>query len=149
MLEPVQHTKALTPEQNDRIRELVTHAGKALGISHSMLHEIVEGRRGAGMRMLQALSKHTGRTVDDLLGVEVERTRDGQHEGDALGEHPLWSSVLSEFRASAERRQEKINEDVIREMAQASFSRTYSVLTVAGIRRVYDALMQLQEDDHE
>lgn len=155
----MQHNKALSPEQNDHIREVlekiiaehdgvVSRAAKVLGVSHSLLFEIRDGRRGAGTKVLTALAQYTGRSVDDLMGrpaVVMERAE--RHEGDELHHHPLWSSVLQEFQASAARRGERLNDDVVREMASASFSRTYSVLTVTSLRRLYEALMQMRDDN--
>ena len=66
-------------EQNEQVRALmrkiladefggvVTHAAKALGISHSIIHEMLAGSRGAGTKVLRALSTHTGRSIDDIL----------------------------------------------------------------------------------
>lgn len=155
----VQHNKALSPEQNDHIRGVlekiieehdgvVSRAAKVLGVSHSLLFEIRDGRRGAGTKVLTALAQYTGRSIDDLMGrPPVVREPSEHHEGDELQHHPLWSSVLLEFQASAARRGEQLIEDVVREMATASLSRAYRVLTVAGLRRLYEALMQMREDD--
>ena len=85
-LDFVASTKALPHEQNEQVRALmrkilaeefggtVTHAAKALGISHSIIHEMLSGSRGAGTKVLRALSEHPGRSIDDILhGVERER----------------------------------------------------------------------------
>lgn len=78
-LDFVVSTKSLPHEQNEQVRALmrkiladefggvVTHAAKALGISHSIIHEMLAGSRGAGTKVLRALSTHTGRSIDDIL----------------------------------------------------------------------------------
>lgn len=65
-LDFVASTKALPHEQNEQVRALmrkilaeefggtVTHAAKALGISHSIIHEMLSGSRGAGTKVLRA-----------------------------------------------------------------------------------------------
>jgi hypothetical protein len=74
-------TKALTHEQNESLREIVREviqrdfggkvsvaAAKDPKISHSLLFEFLDDRRGAGMKLLEWISARTGRGIDDLLG---------------------------------------------------------------------------------
>lgn len=73
--------KALTPEQNDVLRAIVRDvidrqfggvvsvaAQATPKISHSLLFEFLDGRRGAGMKLLEWISARTDRGMDDLLG---------------------------------------------------------------------------------
>lgn len=46
---------------------VLLRAAKSFDVSHTILSEILSGGRGAGMKVLAALSKHTGRTIDDIL----------------------------------------------------------------------------------
>lgn len=72
--------KSLPHEQNERVRATILEilAGprfqgnksamaKRWGISQSMLYEFLDGNRGAGMKLLGAVSKGTGMSVDELL----------------------------------------------------------------------------------
>jgi hypothetical protein len=75
------HNKSLEPDQNDALRALVRElidrdfdgkvsvAAKAEPpISHSLLFEFLDGRRGAGVKLLNWISARTGRGIDELLG---------------------------------------------------------------------------------
>jgi transcriptional regulator with XRE-family HTH domain len=73
-------SKALEPEQNEALRTLVRKiidddfagkvsvAAKSLGVSHSLIFEFLDGRRGLGMKALEGLANYTGRSIDGLLG---------------------------------------------------------------------------------
>ena len=47
-------------------------AAKRIWVSQSLLQEFLYGGRGAGMKLLDAVSAYTGRSIEDLLG----RSRD-------------------------------------------------------------------------
>lgn len=93
--------KALPHEQNENVRAAlrevlvsrhannVSSLAKALGISQSMVHEFMNGQRGAGMKILHAAAAYTGRSVDELLsGVApappIAATAVPSYEGDAI-----------------------------------------------------------------
>jgi transcriptional regulator with XRE-family HTH domain len=72
--------KALAPERNERLREIVrsfvaemfdgnvTRAAARIGVSQPLLSEFLAGGRGAGPKLLEGLADALGRSVDDLLG---------------------------------------------------------------------------------
>jgi transcriptional regulator with XRE-family HTH domain len=76
--------RALPPAQNDalrrRLRDLVatkyggtiTHAARALGVSHATLSDVLSGNRGVGQKLLNGMADVTGSTIDALLGRSVE-----------------------------------------------------------------------------
>ncbi len=157
-----QSTKALQPDQNERLREVlrkivaehdgvVSRAAKTIGVSHSLIFEVLDGRRGAGTKLLQALSDYTGRSTDDLLGREVRVEREGQelHEGDSVGSHPDLPRVRAEFVARAERRGERVIPEVLEEALTFSMSRLPPRLSVEFLRRLYEAVLQAREDNPE
>jgi hypothetical protein len=72
--------KALGPELNDAARKFIkevvksdfdnntSRAAKALHISQSMLYEFLEGKRGAGMKLLSGVAAYRGVSVDVVIG---------------------------------------------------------------------------------
>ena len=92
--------KSLPHEQNERLRATIREIlasprfrgntsamAKRWGISQSMLYEFLDGKRGAGMKLLGAASSQTGRTVDDLLngpGPDVLPQVTTSYAGDAI-----------------------------------------------------------------
>lgn len=80
MLLNVRHGKSIDPAQNETLRTLVrsivdtkydgnmSATAKAWGITPTGLHDFLSRKRGAGLTILEALSKHTGRSIDDLSG---------------------------------------------------------------------------------
>lgn len=46
----------------------VLRASKALGLSNSVLYEVLKGTRGVGMVVLDALKAHTGQSIAAILG---------------------------------------------------------------------------------
>jgi transcriptional regulator with XRE-family HTH domain len=95
--------KSLPGDQNDRVRTTLLEIlasprfggnksamAKRFGISQSMLYEFLDGNRGAGMKLLNAASKATGLSVDELLhGVSAAPAAPppastGTYAGDAI-----------------------------------------------------------------
>lgn len=124
------HDRALPQEQTENVRALmrkildedfggvVLHASRKLGISRSLIKEILDGGRGAGNKTLTALSEHTGRSRDDILnGVERER---GPREGDTLGDHPDYPARMLELQTKMERRGMKPDPSILKEMQEWS-----------------------------
>lgn len=129
----------------DEFGGVVTHAAKALGISHSIIHEMLAGSRGAGTKVLRALSTHTGRSIDDILhGIERDP---GSREGDALGQHPEYRAREAELAARMERRGQKADPAILSEMRGWSGSRALPHLSVEFLLRLYEALQQAAEDN--
>lgn len=74
-------TKSLSIEQNEAARAVVRRvvddefggnisaAKGALGLSYSILYDIYEGKSGVGNKTLLALAKHTGHSVEQLMGL--------------------------------------------------------------------------------
>lgn len=72
--------KALDPERNASARKFVevlvkkdfggntTGAAKQFGISQSLLYEFLAGTRGAGMKLLDGVSRYSGQSIDAIVG---------------------------------------------------------------------------------
>lgn len=156
----MQTSKALTHEQNEALRSVLRgivekdfggvklRAAKALGISHSLLTEILAGHRGAGTKMLTAISNYTRRSIDDLMGHDFHTTRDPAtaRDGDELGQHPDFPAALLEFRAKMERRGTRVDESIIAEERTVSFSRALPRVSAEFVAGLYEALLQARED---
>lgn len=97
-------TRSLSDERNARAREFlrelidrefegnISAASRALGITYSALHEVLNGRRGAGMKVLDALKAHTGKSIESILGeAPVE---DGTVRHIRASDHPTWKPSL-------------------------------------------------------
>lgn len=93
------NTKSLSPKQNDAIREalqkiVAEHEGnmsavaRLLGVSRPYVYELVEGTRGAGITIAEAIAKHSGVSVLELLGIAEPDDPDG--EGTAWSRLPGW-----------------------------------------------------------
>jgi hypothetical protein len=74
--------KGLSPERNAHVRAFVQElidrefegnvlrASKALGLSNSILYEFLRGSRGAGIKLLEALSDYTKKSIPTILGMD-------------------------------------------------------------------------------
>lgn len=153
---PMASAKSLPADEQERVRALlraivdqhggvVLHASKSLGVSHSLVHEVLSGGRGAGTKLLRALSEHTGRSIDDILrGIERDAA---PREGDALGDHPDYRAREAELQHRIERRGAKPDPVILAEMRTWSGSRALPKLSVEFLLRVYEALQQAHEDN--
>jgi len=111
--------KALPPDQDEAVRALAAKlvrdhfggnesaAAKRLGMSQPMLHEIIQGTRGAGVSTLIALADYANMSVDAVLG----RSATGEAP---LRQHPDWPAA----RAEAEDRHPEIDPSVLDLMGQ-------------------------------
>jgi hypothetical protein len=73
-------TKSLDPERNKAARAfvrslidrdfggLVTAAAKRWGLSHSIVYEFLNGTRGAGIKLLDAVSRYSGVSIEEIVG---------------------------------------------------------------------------------
>lgn len=153
---PMASAKSLPANEQERVRALlraivdqhggvVLHASKALGVSHSLVHEVLGGGRGAGTKLLRALSEHTGRSIDDILnGVERDPA---PREGDRLGDHQDFKPRMAELQQKLERRGTTPDPVILGEMRDWSGSRALPRLTTEFLLRVYEALQQAHEDN--
>lgn len=123
--------RSLKPRENERVREVLRaiiakdfegvllRAAKSFDVSHTILSEILSGGRGAGMKVLTALSRHTGRTMDDLLygdsppeageraGVHLEREPTpvyAESEAPMLENLPDWGELVATAQSLDEAR---------------------------------------------
>lgn len=149
--------KALPPDQTENVRAVlrkivdedfggvILRASEKLGLSRSLIKEILDGGRGAGNKTLTALSEHTGRTRDDILnGVERDPA---PREGDRLGDHHDFKPRMAELQVKLDRRGVKPDPEIIGEMRDWSGSRALPRLSVEFLLRVYEALQQAHEDN--
>jgi hypothetical protein len=147
--------KALEPEQNEALRALarkiiddqfkgkvsVAAAAKPNKISHSLLFEFLDGRRGAGMKLLNWLSARTGRGLDDLLGrpeTRVEYDRDPTIPGAAIGHHRDWAAARDELISDYPGIDTAIVDGPLRAMTQSQMPER---LTAAYLKPFYDAFV--------
>lgn len=151
--------RALPQAQNDalrrRLRDLIalrfggviTHAAKALGVSHATISDVLSGKRGVGQKLLDGMANVTGQSLDVLLGRSVELDPAAARGGDQLGQHPLYPAKELEFRAKLERRGVAADEPAITEMRALGMSRARPNLTVDFLMRLYEAILQDREDN--
>lgn len=151
--------RALPPRQNEelrrRLRELIaskydgtlTHAAKALGVSHATLSDVLSGKRGVGQKLMNGMANVTGQSLDVLLGRAVELDPAAVRGGDQLGQHPRFSTALQELRAKLARRGVAADETAIAEMQAIGMSRARPNLTGDFLMRLYEAIQQDREDN--
>lgn len=104
--------KASTDERNERVRLLVrglverygtiTAAAKAIGVEQPTLSDLLSKKRGAGIELLDALSRVTRLSLDEIVrGVPL-----GAHAGivaevlPSAGSMPGWGDCVLEARAT-------------------------------------------------
>lgn len=105
---PPMSSKSLKPEQNERLRAILTElidatfagnvaaAARAMGLSQSLFVEFLRGARGAGPKLINAIADHTGRSIDDLYGRQVVAVPDGSRAYQRLRDHPDWAAAREE-----------------------------------------------------
>ena len=151
--------RALPPKQNEelrrRLRELIatkydgtlTHAAKALGVSHATLSDVISGKRGVGQKLMNGMANVTGVTVDVLLGRSVELDPAGVRGGARLADHPRYATAEQELRAKLSRRGAAPDETAVAELRGVTLSRARPILTGDFLMRLYEAIMQDREDN--
>lgn len=151
--------RALPPKQNEelrrRLRELIvskydgtlTHAAKALGVSHATLSDVLSGKRGVGQKLMNGMANVTGQSVDVLLGRAIELDPAAARGGDQLGQHPLYPAKELELRSKLARRGVAADESAITEMRAIGMSRARPNLSVDFLMRLYEAILQDREDN--
>jgi len=151
--------RALPPKQNEelrrRLRELIvskydgtlTHAAKALGVSHATLSDVLSGKRGVGQKLMNGMANVTGQSVDVLLGRAIELDPAATRGGDQLGQHPRYPTAEQELRAKLARRGVDPDETTIGEMKTIGMSRARPNLTGDFLMRLYEAIQQDREDN--
>lgn len=72
-------SKGLTPDQNERVREAayryahaehggnVSAAARALGVSQATLGDVINRKKGAGLRLATLLAAKAGKSIDELI----------------------------------------------------------------------------------
>ncbi|TAK30973.1 MAG: XRE family transcriptional regulator [Myxococcaceae bacterium] len=151
--------RALPPKQNEelrrRLRDLIaskydgtlTHAAKALGVSHATLSDVLNGKRGVGQKLMNGMANVTGQSIDVLLGRSVELDPAAVRGGDRLGQHPRYPTAEQELRARLARRGVTPDETIIGEMQTVGMSRARPNLTGDFLMRLYEAIQQDREDN--
>lgn len=153
--------RALRPQDNEHVRELLratinrdfegvaSRCATKFGVSHTIISEILSGNRGAGWKVLQALSQHTGITIDDILSGRHDLRREvvERRGGDTIGQHPQFQSAARELQDRLARRGGTADPAVLDEVAGMSLSRAMPVLSVAFLLRLYEAVLQAREDN--
>lgn len=151
--------RALPAAQNEelrrRLRDLIvvkyggtlTHAAKALGVSHATLSDVLSGKRGVGQRLMNGMANITGESVDVLLGRRVELDFAPVREGGYLGQHPAYARAEQELRSKLTRRGVAVDESAVMELRAIGLSRPRAVVTVEFLARLYDAVLQDREDN--
>lgn len=151
--------RALPPKQNEELRRrlryliatkydgTLTHAAKALGVSHATLSDVLSGKRGVGQKLLDGMANVTGQSLDVLLGRRVELDPAVARGGDQIGQHPAYGPAELEFRAKIARRGVAVDESAISEVRAIGMSRPRAVVTADFLMRLYDAVMQDREDN--
>lgn len=83
------NTKSLSPKQNEAIRAALqkiladndgntSAVARLLGVSRPYVYELVEGTRGAGITIAEAIARHAGVSVLELLGIAEQDDPDGE-----------------------------------------------------------------------
>jgi transcriptional regulator with XRE-family HTH domain len=152
-------TKSLDPETKERLCALVqeivekdfngnkTAAAAALGVSQSYVSEIIQRRRGPGTTMLDALATYRKVSIDELLGRAVRREYEpGQSPylpSTSVGQHRDWRSVREELLRLYGG---SIDLEILAHVESAMMGSMPPVLTVGIIRRVYDAIAEVEAE---
>ena len=151
--------RALPPKQNEelrrRLRELIatkydgtlTHAAKALGVSHATLSDVISGKRGVGQKLMNGMANVTGAPVDVLLGRSVELDPAAARGSARLVDHPRYATAEQELRAKLSRRGAAPDETAVAELRGVTLSRARPNLTGDFLMRIYEAIMQDREDN--
>lgn len=150
--------RALPPAQNERVRGIlrelvrvefagaVKKTADALGVTHATVSDVLSGKRGAGQKLLAGIAAHTGRSLDDLVGHVVVYDPAATRTGSRLGLHPGWTQAEAELRRKIARRFATPQEQVISDMRGVTLTRPLPVLTGDFLLKLYDSLMQADED---
>jgi transcriptional regulator with XRE-family HTH domain len=97
--------KALDIQQNDRAVAKLRHAlatqfdgnisapAKAIGVSGPAISDVLNSKRGAGMKVLRGLARVTGVSVDELVTGRPSAALAGY---ETLASHPSWPKARAE-----------------------------------------------------
>lgn len=156
---PRNSDRALPHAQNERVRGIlrelvrdefagaVKKTADALGVTHATVSDVLSGKRGVGQKLLSSIATHTGRSMDDLLGhVVVAYDPHATRTGSRLGLHPQWSAAEAELRRKIARRFATPQEQAISDLRGVTLTRPVPVLTGDFLLRLYDGLLQADED---
>lgn len=76
---------------------MTARAAKRLGVSSTLVHEVMSGERGAGMKLLDALADETGRSIDELVG-RTPAQPNSSVALTSLGSLPEWKAAEQQAR---------------------------------------------------
>lgn len=106
----VAQTKAFSDAQNALIRDFLarlierefdgnqSRAARAIGMRQASLNEFMSRKRGAGMKMLEGVSKAAGVPISKVLGEETERTK-----VERLDQFPARARAVAAWREAMDR----------------------------------------------
>jgi transcriptional regulator with XRE-family HTH domain len=153
--------KALDRSRNEELRKFLrqwiadncdgndTKAAERFGVSQPLVSGFLAGGKGAGPKLLEGIADATGRTVDELLGrtrrVAYEPGENRRYPVSALGNHPDWARLRSEFIAS---QRKTPNPHLLEQVAHAQFSNMPERLAVSTVQRAYDMAVDLYGEDY-
>lgn len=140
-------TKSLSPAQNEHLREVLRElvakdfnnnqsaAAKALGVTQSLVSEVLAGGRGVGPKFIQNLADYTGRTIDELYGrAPLPRIHSGM---EVIGRRHDWPAV----RAEAVKKARTVSAVDIDRVGDVALSQPPDTLTVEFVLRMAEALL--------
>lgn len=140
-------TKSLSPAQNEHLREVLRElvakdfnnnqsaAAKALGVTQSLVSEVLAGGRGVGPKFIQNLADYTGRTIDELYGrAPLPRIHSGM---EVIGRRHDWPAV----RAEAVKKARTVTAVDIDRVGDVALSQPPDTLTVEFVLRMAEALL--------
>lgn len=139
--------KSLTPAQNEHVREALRElvdkdfngnqsaAAKSLGVTQSLVSEVLAGGRGVGPKLIQTLADYTGRTIDELYGrAPLPRIHAGM---EVLGRRHDWPAV----RAEAITKARTVTAADIDRVGEVALSQPPDTLTAEFVLRMAEALL--------
>jgi transcriptional regulator with XRE-family HTH domain len=146
--------KSLSLEQNENLRRalkrlvdeefegIATRAAKALGVSQPLISGILDGSKGAGPKVIQAIADYTGRSIDDLYGRPALPLPTGGYQ--VLGQHPDYPVALAEALARPSR---LLRPSQIEAVGGVALSKPPAHLTRDFILRMAEALAEAEPFD--
>lgn len=146
-------TKTMSPERADAFRETlrklinerfdgkVVPASKRLGLSHSIIYEVLEGTRGPGMKVIEKVAAFTGQTLDELLGLPGRTVLPSM-----LGARDDFRASRAEIETRNARAVRPVPANVLDEVATFQTSSPPERITPEYVLRLCDAVIQGRED---
>lgn len=152
--------RALPLDQNEHVRALVrkivdedfdgklTPASHAFGVSHAAVSDLLNGKRGAGAKLLEGVARYRRISIDEVLGRATVHYDPVEHrEGDRVGDHPEFEAAAQELRERHQRRGVATDESALLEVQGMGLSSPKRHLTREFISLLYEAVLQSREDN--